>query len=143
MTSKRRSIEELRDLSNAIDEAILGATADEVREELTLLGIDSEMVEAEMRAFTREAKTMAGRARLARAKQAVTDFRSNGLNETRSDRAELRTKFQKMRSGTGTDSMMMAARKGKSLSPDDEEGALDDLAQLEALDSEDPMTSKE
>lgn len=38
---------------------------------------------------------------------------------------------------------MMAARKGKEVSADDEEGALDDLAQLNALESKDPEASKE
>ena len=143
MTSKRRSIDELRDLSDAIDETILGASDAEVSEELTLRGIDPEKVEAEMNAFTQEAKRKAGKARLARAKHAVTDFRSNRSNAMQPDRTALRAKFQKMRSGAGTDSMMMAARKGKQLSADDEEGALDDLAQLEALDSVNPEASKE
>jgi len=50
-----------------------------------------------------------------------------------------------MRSGRPgeNDDLMMAARKGKEMSPSDEEGALDDLAQLEALESEDPEASKE
>jgi hypothetical protein len=44
---------------------------------------------------------------------------------------------------SGADSVMMAARKGKQLSADDEDGALEDLAQLEALEAEDPEASKE
>jgi hypothetical protein len=50
-----------------------------------------------------------------------------------------------MRSGRPgeNDGLMMAARKGKEISLSDEEGALDDLAQLEALDAEDPKASKE
>jgi hypothetical protein len=50
-----------------------------------------------------------------------------------------------MRSGSPgeNDGLMMAARKGKGMSPGDEEGALDDLAQLEALESKDPEASKE
>ena len=143
MISKRRSIDELRDLSDAIDETILGASDAEVSEELTVLGIDPEKVETEMNAFTQEAKRKAGKARLARAKHAVIDFRSNRSNAMQPDRTALRAKFQKMGSGAGTDSMMMAARKGKQLSADDEEGALDDLAQLEALDSENPEVAKE
>jgi hypothetical protein len=38
--------------------------------------------------------------------------------------------------------MMMAARKGKDMSASDEEGALDDLALLEALESEDAEAPK-
>jgi hypothetical protein len=144
MTSKRRSIDELRDLSDAIDESILSASDAEVSEELALFGIDPEKVAAEMDALTQEAKRMAGRLRLARARDAVTNFRSNQTSATRPDRTALRAKLQKMRLGAvGDDSMTMAARKGKPLSTDDEEGAVDDLAQLEALESEDPEASKE
>jgi hypothetical protein len=39
--------------------------------------------------------------------------------------------------------MMLAARKGKQLSETDQDGALDDLAQLDALESEDSEASKE
>jgi len=38
---------------------------------------------------------------------------------------------------------MMAARKGGQLSQSDEEGALDDLAQLEAIEAQDDEASKE
>jgi hypothetical protein len=143
MTKKRKSIDELRDLSDAIDEAILGASDSEVSEELTLLGIDPEKAAAEMDAFTQEAKKTAGRLRLARAKGAVTNFRNNRSKAQPADRSALRARFQKMRSGAGANGMMMAARKGKQLSADDEEGAVDDLAQLEALEAEEPEASKE
>ena len=87
---------------------------------------------------------MAGRLRLARARNAVTNFRSNLTSAIQPDRTTLRAKLQKMRSGfVGDDSITMAARKGKPLSTDDEEGAIDDLAQLEAIESEDPEASKE
>lgn len=143
MSSKRKSVDELRDLSDAIDEAILGASDDDVNEELTLLGFDPDKVAAEMRAAAQEAKAIAGRLRLVRAKEAVTEFRKKPTQATVSDRAALRAKFERMRTGAGDDSMMMAARKGKQLSSDDEDGALDDLAQLEALEAEDPEASKE
>ena len=61
MTSKRRSIDELRDLNDAIDETDPARSDPEVSEELTLLGIDPEKVEAEMNAFTQEAKRTAER----------------------------------------------------------------------------------
>jgi hypothetical protein len=145
MTNKRKSIDELRDLSVEIDESILGASDAEVSEELASLGIDSEKVAAEMDAIAREAKRMAGKSRLTSAKDAVSTFRSNRPNTSHADRSALRSKFQKMRSGrpAESDGMMMAARKGKQLSANDEEGALADLEQLQALESEDPEASKE
>jgi hypothetical protein len=145
MTNKRKSIDELRDLGDAIDESILSASDAEVSEELASLGIDPEKAAAEMDAIAQEAKRLAGKSRLARAKDAVSAFRSNPSNAFQGDRTALRSRLQTMRSGRPgeNDGLMMAARKGKDMSPSDEEGALDDLAQLEALESEDPEASKE
>jgi hypothetical protein len=145
MTKKRKSIDELRDLGDAIAESILGASDAEVSEELASLGIDPEKVAAEMDAIAQEAKRLAGKSRLARAKDAVSAFRSNPPNASQGDRTARRSRLQRMRSGRPgeNDGLMMAARKGKEMSPSDEEGALDDLAQLEALESEDPEASKE
>jgi len=145
MTNKRKSIDELRDLGDAIDESILGASDAEISEELASLGIDPEKVAAEMDAIAQEVKRMAGKSRLSNAKDAVSTFRSNRPNTSHADRSALRSKFQRMRSGRPgeNDGMMIAARKGKQLSANDEEGALDDLAQLQALESEDPEASKE
>lgn len=145
MTNKRKSTEELRDLSNVIDDSILGASDAEVSEELASLGIDPEKVAAEMGAIAQEAKRLAGKSRIARAKDAVSTFRSNQPKAPQDDRTALRSRLQRMRSGRpgGNNGLMMAARKGKDMSASDEEGALDDLAQLEALEFEDPEASKE
>ncbi|MEJ2375821.1 MAG: hypothetical protein P8Y71_10505 [Pseudolabrys sp.] len=145
MTNKHKSVDELRDLGDAIDESILGASDAEVREELALLGVDPEKVAAEMDAIAEEAKRMAGKSRLAAAKEAVVAFNSNRPTAAQSERSALRAKLHKTRSGKpgDNDGLMMAARKGKDQSANDEEGALDDLAQLEALESEDPEASKE
>jgi hypothetical protein len=145
MTNKRKSVDELRDLSDAIDDSILSASDAEVREELASRGLDPEKVAAEMDAIAQEAKRIAGKSRLARAKDAVSSFHSNRPDASHDDRSVLRSKFEKMRSGRSNenDGLMMAARKGKEMSPSDQEGALDDLAQLEALESEDPEASKE
>lgn len=145
MTNKRKSIDELRDLGDALDESILAASDTEVSEELAALGVDPGKVAAEMDAITEEAKRLAGKSRLARAKDAVNAFRSNSPNTASGDRTALRFRLQTMRSGrsTANDDLMMAARKGNDVSVNDEEGALDDLAQLEALESEVPEESKE
>jgi hypothetical protein len=145
MTNKRKSIDDLRDLSDAIDDSILDASDAEVREELTSLGIDPEKVAAEMDAIAQEAKRLAGKSRLANAKDALSAFRSKQTGAPGVDRSMLRSKLQKLQSRRPSedDGLMMAARKGKQLSADDEEGALDDLAHLEQLESEDPEASKE
>jgi hypothetical protein len=145
MTNKRKSIDELRDMGYAIDESILGASDIDVSEELASFGIDPEKVAAEMDAITDEAKRFAGKSRLARAKDAVSSFRSNAPKSSPGDRAALRSRLQRMRSARpgGNDGLMMAARKGKDMPASDDEGTLDDLAQLEALESEDSKASKE
>jgi hypothetical protein len=50
-----------------------------------------------------------------------------------------------MRAGKGGNAsgLMMAAREGDGLSESDEEGAVDDMAQLEALEAQDPETDSE
>jgi hypothetical protein len=144
MTNKRKSIDELRDIGDAIDESILSASDAEISEELASLGVDPEKVAAEMDAIAGEAKRLAGRSRLARAKHEVSAFHTNRPNAILSDKTALRSRLG-MRSGRtgGNDGAMMAARKGKGMSASDEEGAIDDLAQLEAFESEDPEASKE
>jgi hypothetical protein len=144
MTNKRKPIDELRDLSDAIDDSILSASDADVSEELASLGIDPEKATAEMDAIAEEAKRLTGKSRLARANAAVNSFRNNPPNASPGDRTALRSRLQRMRSDRpGDEGLMMAARKGKDMSASDEEGALDDLAQLEALESEDPEASKE
>jgi hypothetical protein len=142
MTKKRKSIDELRDIGDAIDQSILAASDAEVSEELASLDVDPDKVAAEMDAIAQEAKRLAGKSRLTRAKNAVSTFRSNVQNVGQGDRTALRSRLQRMRSGRpgGNDGLMMAARKGKDMSASDEDGALDDLAQLKALESEDPET---
>ena len=136
MTSNRKSRDELRYLSRAIDDSILSATDAEITEELTLLGIDSDKAAAEIDAFVEEAKRMAGKVRLDRAREAATSFRS-ATNLRPADTTALRSRFDRMRSGSGAaGGMMLAARKGKQVSDDDDDGLFEDLAQLEALEVE-------
>ena len=99
-----------------------------------------------MGAIAHEAKRLAGKSRLARAKDAVSIFRGNppSAPPRRQSRAAFPTSKDAIgRSGANDGLMMAAPGKGKDMSPSDEEGTLDDLAQLEALESEDPDASKE
>jgi hypothetical protein len=140
---KRRSSDVLRDLSDAFDEADLNATEADIREDLSLMGVDAAKVAADMRAAAEEAKNSAKRIRLMRAKEGASKFRSATRDAKPIDRAALQARFQKIRSGTNPDNVLMAARKGKQYSAADEDGILDDLAQLEALESGDPKASEE
>jgi hypothetical protein len=140
---KRRSSDMLRDLSDAFDEADLHASEAEIREDLSLLGVDAAKIAADMRAAAEEAKNSAKRIRLMRAKEGASKFRSATRDATPTDRAALQARFQGIRSGTNPERVLMAARKGKQHSAADEDGILDDLAQLEALESDDPKASEE
>jgi hypothetical protein len=93
---------------------------------------------AEMDAILAEAKTACGKLRFDRAKDAVAAYRSQASNVSSIDRDRVRKKLDAMRSGAGENvgGMMMAARKGRKLSDSDEEGAVNDVAQLEALEND-------
>jgi hypothetical protein len=145
MTSRRKAIDELRRIDDAIDESILGASPEELREELAAQGLDPDKVVAEMDSSTERAKIAGAKMRLAQAKDAVKSFKAGKIETSQIDRPALRSNLQHMRSGrTGYQSgMMMAARKGKKLSQSDEEGTLDDLAILQALETQDPEASDE
>jgi hypothetical protein len=136
MTRKTTGHEQLRRIANALDEDILNASPAELREELTSEGLDEAKVIAEMDSILEEAKRFVGKSRLDQAKAAVSARSSQSPKVSSTDRARMRGKLASMRSGAGenVEGMMLAARKGKKLSERDEEGALDDLAQLEALE---------
>lgn len=140
MTGKRTSQDELRKLDDAIDESILAASSEELREELAAMGIDPDAVVSEMDVVTAHAKSLAAKKRLEQAKQAVMAFKTRPNKSSPEDRDGSRRKLDAMRAGEATDTFdMMAARKGKGLSDGDEQGMLDDLAQLAALEAEDPQ----
>jgi hypothetical protein len=141
MTTRPTFQDELRKLDEAIDESILAASSDELREELAALGMDPDAVVSEMDAVTERAKNAAAKRGLERAKEAVLAFKARPANASSQDRDAVRRKLSEMRTGDGTNAsdMMMAARKGKGLSDSDEQGILDDLAQLAALEAEDPQ----
>lgn len=140
MTGKRTSRGELRNLDDAIDESILAASSEELREELAAMGMDPDAVVSEMDAVTAQAKSAAARKSLEQARQAVLAFKARPTKSNPDDRDAARRKLEAMRAGEATDAFdMMAARKGKSLSDGDEQGVLDDLAQLAALEAEDPQ----
>lgn len=140
MTSERTYRDELEKLDDAIDDGILAASSDELREELTALGMDPDAVVAEMDAVTARARIAGAKRSLEQAKRAVLNFKARPADESSEDRDAVRRKLGEMRAGDGAKAsdMMMAARKGKGLSDSDEEGILDDLARLARLEAEDP-----
>jgi hypothetical protein len=138
MMKKVTGNEELRRITDALDESVLNASPEQLRQELASEGLEEAQVVAEMDAILAEAKKSCGKLRLEQAKEAVAAYSSQESNVSLVDRDRVRKKLDAVRSGAGEnlDGVMMAARKGKKLSASDEEGALDDLAQLEALEND-------
>ena len=138
MSGKISASEQLRRINDALDEDILNMSPAQLREELAAEGMDEATVIAEMDAILVEAKKNCAKLRLEEAKAAVAARNSQATIISSIDRARVKGKLNAMRSGAGENvaGMMMAARKGKKLSEKDEEGTLDDLAQLEALENE-------
>ncbi|MDA9542279.1 hypothetical protein ACM41_39925 [Bradyrhizobium sp. CCBAU 21362] len=140
MTGRRTSQDELRKLDDAIDESILAASSEELRDDLAAMGMDPDAVVSEMDAITAHAKSVAAKKSLEQAKQAVLAFKTRPTKSSPEDRDAYRRKLEAMRAGEATVAFdMLAARKGKGLSDSDEQGMLDDLAQLAALEAEDPQ----
>jgi hypothetical protein len=79
--------------------------------------------------------------RYERAKREMNAFRDQS-NARPLDVAKARRRFDRMRTGDADDTMM-AARKGGELSERDEDGVVNDLAQLEALENETPEEGEE
>jgi hypothetical protein len=145
MTKKITATEELRRIGEAFDDSILAASPEELREELAAQGLDVEKVVAEMDAINASAKLAGARMRLERAKDAVKAAKGQLTVVSSAERESVRAKLHDMRAGKGghASGLMMAARKGDGLSQSDEEGAVDDMAQLEALEAQDPETDGE
>jgi len=138
MNSKTTGHEQLQRIADAFDEEILNASPAQLREELAAEGLDEGKVIAEMDAALAEAKKSYGKLRLEQAKAAVAARAIAPSNVSPIDKERIRGKLASMRSGAGDNvaGMIMAARKGKGLSDNDEEGTLNDLAQLEELEKE-------
>jgi hypothetical protein len=145
MTRKITATEELRRIGEAFDDSILATSQGELREELAAQGLDVEKVVAEMDAINASAKLAGAEMRLERARDAVKAAKSQPTVVSSAERESVRAKLHDMRAGKGGNAsgLMMAARKGDGLSENDEEGAVDDMAQLAVLEAQDPETDGE
>ena len=142
MTKKITATEELRRIGEAFDDSILAASPEELREELAAQGLDVDKVVAEMDAIHAGAKLAGAKMRLERAREAVKATKHQPTLVSSVDRESVRAKLHDMRAGKAS-GRMIAARKGDGLSKNDEEGAVDDMAQLEALEAQDLETDDE
>jgi hypothetical protein len=120
-------------IGDAIDESILEASEKDLREDFAEQGHDFDRAVARVGSTIERAKASAAKLRFERAKREAKAFREEG-NFRRLDLEKARRRFDVIRTGDMKDTTM-AARKGGKLSERDEEGVVDDLAQLEALEN--------
>lgn len=125
----------LSNLDDAFLENILEAPENDLRAELIEEGQSPDEVIARTRALLQAAEEECASLRLRSAKRQFAAFQEDGQRTVLSlDRDKQRARLAAMRSGASAAAgMMMAARKGNGLSERDEEGLLDDLADLERL----------
>jgi hypothetical protein len=143
MTAPRKptSREELANVEDALVDAILNATAAELREDIENAGGDPDRPITDVDSTIARARAACARQTLERARSELAAWKAKNERPTGLDRDAARARFEKMRNGDPelASKMMMAARKGGhgGLSEKDMEGVFDDLAELERLERED------
>jgi hypothetical protein len=141
MSKEPTDLERLSKIGAALDDSILDASEADLREDFKEAGDDFDKAVARAGSAVERAKVHAARLRFERAQAEVKAFREQG-NVRTLDLAKARRRLEGMRSGQAEDAMM-AARKGGKLSERDEQGLLDDLAQLHALENEEKEEGEE
>lgn len=132
MSREPNDFERLSKISAALDDSILDASEKDLREEISELGGDFDHAVARARSSIERAKVTAAKATFERAKIEAKAHREGGSRSL--DLAKARERLRQSR--LGAMDTMIAARKGGKLSDSDEDGLVDDLAQLQALDDE-------
>ena len=133
MTKRPSHKDQMSKIGDAIDESILEASEKDLREDFAEQGHDFDRAVARVGSTIERAKASAAKLRFERAKREAKAFREEG-NFRRLDLEKARRRLDVIRTGDMKDTTM-AARKGGKLSERDEEGVVDDLAQLEALEN--------
>jgi hypothetical protein len=127
-------MDRLLKIGEAIDESIIDASEKELREDFAEQGHDFDKAVARVGSTIERAKASAAKMRFELAKRDMKEFHDQS-NVRTLDLAKARRRLDGMVAGDAADTMM-AARKGGKLSERDEDGIVDDLAQLEALENE-------
>lgn len=126
-------------LEDAILDDILGMSVEEAAEELREVGSSSAAALSRVKAAIDAATSDCTRRRMDEAKAGVAAFRSqvSGAVSLDKRRAQVRRLAEMISRNPSVAGMTMAARKSEGLSDRDEEGLLEDLADLERLEQED------
>jgi hypothetical protein len=126
---------ELERIEDALVDSLLEASGEELRKEIADIGGNVEAVITRVEATIRSAQAVSARQRLQRARSELAEWRA-GERTTAAEREAARARLERLRSGRiGQDvPMTMAARKGEGLSESDEQGLIEDMAELERLE---------
>jgi hypothetical protein len=127
-------MDRLSKIDEALDESIIEASEKDLRADFVEQGHDFEKAVARVGSTIERAKASAAKVRFERAQHEMKAFHDRS-NVRKLDLTKARRRFDGMTTGDAGDTMM-AARKGGKLSERDEDGVVDDLAQLEALENE-------
>jgi signal transduction histidine kinase len=137
-TKKHRGHGESRKIEDALIESALDTPADLFRAEMEEAGEDTASYVSLSERMMAEARKMAGRERLARARTEIVAFRSREeRSPLTSDAADAAARMAAFRAQATSTPLMMAARKGKELSASDDEVVAASLVKLERLRRED------
>lgn len=133
---KSRRAEEQSNFEEALLQSILDASEEDLREDLRLAGQDPDRVIAAFDAVVASAAKATAQRRMAQAKADLALFQAEARSKAPSTGREgAREQLERLRRGDAAlnEGMMLAARKGMGMSSQDEEGLLDDLADLDRL----------
>jgi hypothetical protein len=133
MTGKAGDMDRLSKIDEAIDDSIIESSEKDLREEFADQGDSFETAVARVASIFERAKANAAKVRLEEAQREMKEFYERG-NVRTLDLAKARRRLDGMMAGAAD--TMIAARKGSKLSERDQDGVVDDLAQLEALENE-------
>lgn len=134
MTTKPSDMERLLKIDEALDESIAEASEKDLREDFAEQGLDFDKAVARVGSTIERAKASAAKMRFELAKREMKAFHEQS-NVRTLDLTKARRRLDGMVAGDAGETMM-AARKGGKLSERDQDGIVDDLAQLEALENE-------
>lgn len=123
-------------LVDALVEDVISASEEDILAEAVEEGIDSVQVATDMRAIFERAVNEGGKAKLAAAKAAVRLATSQPETGYKANMQEARRRYEAMFGRADDLTLTMAARKGKGESERDIDSAIEDLAELGALEDE-------
>jgi len=123
----------LRLIEDGVIDDILAMPLDELREELIEEKQDPDLLIKIARQKLIESQDLVARTSLKAGKQRAQAFKASSGKVLSLDLA--RKKFEEAQSGK-SDGLMMAARKGRGLSANDEEALLEAMAELERLEGQ-------